>query len=86
MPDNATEMGSIIRFHRKRAGLTQLELANTADIGKSAVFDIEKGKTSVRLDTLLKICGALNLSLELNGPLMAAWRESRRVTEKIDAR
>lgn len=37
-------MASIIRGHRKKAGLTQKELADLAGLGKTVIFDIEKGK------------------------------------------
>lgn len=60
----------IIRFHRKQSKLTQIELARLAGVGKTVVFDIENGKESVRLDTLLKVCHVLNIQIKLEGPLM----------------
>ncbi|NOY06529.1 MAG: helix-turn-helix transcriptional regulator [Chlorobi bacterium] len=69
------DIGRIIRFHRKKAGLTQVQLARLAGVGKTVVFDIENGKESVRLDTLMKILAALNIRIELNSPLMAAFHE-----------
>lgn len=83
MSSKAQEIGSIIRFHRKQAGLTQLDLANLSAVGKSAVFDIEKGKATLRLDTILKICEALNLTIALSGPLMAAWRAQAESVKKL---
>lgn len=71
----ASEIGQIIKFHRGKAGLTRLQLADLAGIGKSALFDMEKGKTSVQLDTLLKVLAALNISLEPKSPLMQAWEK-----------
>jgi y4mF family transcriptional regulator len=68
-------IGSIVRFHRKQAGLTQIKLAALGEVGKSAVFDIEKGKSTVQLDTLLRVLSALNISIELDSPLMPAWRQ-----------
>jgi transcriptional regulator with XRE-family HTH domain len=38
------EIGNIIRFHRKKSGLTQKALADIAGVGKTVVFDIENGK------------------------------------------
>ena len=72
----ASEIGKIARFHRKSAGLTQLELANMAGVGKATVFDIEKGKETIQFDKLLKVLAVLNITLEPSGPLMAAWRDS----------
>ena len=61
-------MGVLVRKHRKRAELTQAELARYAGIGKTAVFDLEKGKATLRLSTLLAILPVLNLKLDLKGP------------------
>ncbi len=63
-------LAEIIRKHRKEAGLTQLQLAEMAGIGKTAVFDIEKGKETVQLDTLRKILSVLNIKAKLTSPLM----------------
>ncbi|MCP4450831.1 MAG: helix-turn-helix transcriptional regulator [Planctomycetes bacterium] len=77
-------MNTIIRFHRKQSGLTQSGLAELAGVGKTAVFDLEKGKPTVRLDTLLKVCQALNIQLILDSPLMAPWRSQNSEAEEID--
>ena len=66
-------IGKVVRFHRKRAGLSQRALADLAGIGKTSVFDIEKGKSTVRLATLLAVFDALNLKLNLAGPLMSEF-------------
>ncbi|MBN2600622.1 MAG: helix-turn-helix transcriptional regulator [Candidatus Marinimicrobia bacterium] len=63
-------IGSIIRFHRKKAGLTQKQLATLAGVGKTAVFDIEKGKKTVRLNTLTTLLSILNIHLIVQSPLM----------------
>lgn len=60
----------IVRFHRKRAGLSQSELARFAGVGKSAVFNLEKGKETIQLDTLYKILTVLNITVELQSSLM----------------
>lgn len=68
------DIGAIVRFHRKKSGLSQHGLAAMAGVGKTAVFDLEKGKATVRLDTVVKICGVLNMRLLLDSPLMEQWR------------
>ena len=66
------EIGKIIKLHREKADLTQLELAELAGTGKTVIFDIEKGKSTVKLDTLLKIFRALNISMALDSPIIDA--------------
>ena len=67
----AQSIGDVVRFHRRRSGLSQHELADLAGIGKTSVFDIEKGKPTVRLATLVSVLRVLNIDLLLDGPLMA---------------
>ncbi len=76
-PQPVQDIGAVIRFHRKQSGLSQRGLANMAGVGKTAVFDLEKGKTTVRLDTLNKICRILNIRLLIDGPLMEQWQAQR---------
>ena len=64
------EIAAIIKMHRKAAKLTQLELADLAGVGKTVVFDIEKGKETVKLDTLRKILKVLNIDMQLRSPLL----------------
>ena len=71
--DSIKEIGEVARYHRKKAGLTQQELAKLAGIGKTAVFDLEKGKQSIQLDTLRKILQVLNITIRLESPLMEAY-------------
>jgi HTH-type transcriptional regulator/antitoxin HipB len=65
------EIGVVIRYHRRRSGLSQSALAALAGIGKTSVFDIEKGKSTVRLATLMAALHALNIAWTLTSPLMA---------------
>ncbi|TDO67876.1 helix-turn-helix protein [Flavobacterium chryseum] len=58
-----------IKTNRKAAGLTQLELADLAGIGKTTVFDIEKNKQSVRWDSLKAILKVLNIEVRFISPL-----------------
>ena len=64
------EIGDIVRYHRKKSGLTQKELADLAGIGKTSVFDIEHGKQTVQLETLRAVFSVLNITLSLDSPLM----------------
>lgn len=68
-------IGKMVHFHRKRSGLSQAGLAKLAGLGKTVIFDIEKGKNSIRLDTLLKVLHVLNIRLDFSSPLMAKFYE-----------
>ncbi|MDD4190039.1 MAG: helix-turn-helix domain-containing protein [Mangrovibacterium sp.] len=61
---------TVIREHRKIAGLSQRQLAELAGVGKTVIFDLEKGKETIQLDTLRKILTALNIKVQLTSPIM----------------
>ena len=63
-------LATVIKKHRKAAGLSQLQLAEMAGVGKTVVFDIEKGKETVQLDTLRKILVVLNIKVQLTSSYM----------------
>ncbi len=63
------DIGTFVREHRKRAGLTRIELAAICGVGKTAIYDIEHGKETVRLRTLRLVLEALNITLRLESPL-----------------
>ncbi len=64
------QIGRTIIFHRKKSRLTQKQLADLAGVGKTVVFDIEKGKETVQLNSLLKVLSVLNIKLEMKSSLM----------------
>ena len=66
---NDPDLGTLIKEHRKEAGLTQLELANLAGVGKTTVFDIEKNKETVRFNNLLAVLKVLNIKVKFESPL-----------------
>ena len=67
------QLANIIRFHRKRSGLTQLELAEMAGVGKNMVYELENGKQSVRLDNLFKVLRVLNIECTFQSPLYESF-------------
>jgi Helix-turn-helix. len=72
---DALRIGEMVRFHRKMARLSQLELAKLAGVGKTVVFDLEHGKETVKLMTLLKLLHTLNIRLQFRGPLVEAFEK-----------
>ena len=80
------DIGRMVRFHRKKAKLSQLELAQLSGVGKTVVFDVEKGKESIRLSTLMKLLHTLNITIDFSGPLMDLFQNkvgSQNVEEKL---
>ena len=62
------EIAKTVHYCRKQSGLSQQELATLAGVGKTAIFDIEKGKQTVQLNTLLKVLGVLNIQMKFETP------------------
>lgn len=62
------EIANLVHYYRKQSGLSQQELAQLAGVGKTVIYDIEKGKESVRLNTLLKILDVLNIQMKFKTP------------------
>lgn len=61
-------LGDTVRRHRKLAGLSQAELAQLAGVGKTVVFDLEQGKATMRMATVLRLLAALNIRLGWTAP------------------
>lgn len=61
---------NIVKYHRKKAGLSQKGLADISGVGKTIVFVIVKGKETVQLKSILKIFEALNITIQFDTPLM----------------
>lgn len=60
------EKSKLIRFvknKRKLADITQVELAEKADVGLRFVRDLEQGKKSLRMDTVNKVLALFGAEL-----------------------
>lgn len=57
-----TEMGNKLLLIRKKAGLTQAEVAELAGLSDRTYADIERGTANMRIQTLLLICKSLNIT------------------------
>ena len=62
------DIAKIVHHCRKQSGLSREALARLAGVGKTVVFDIEKGKETVQLNTLLKILDVLNIKMKFETP------------------
>lgn len=72
---HSPQIAAMVRFHRKKGGLSQAELGRLAGLGKTVIFDIENGKLSIRLETLLKILNVLNIKIEFKSQLMTLFEK-----------
>lgn len=66
----ADQLAEVLKLHRKAARLSRIQLAELAGVGKTVIYDLEKGKESVQLDTLRKILKVLNITIVITSPLM----------------
>ena len=49
------ELGSFVKNRRNANGLTQKELAELAEVGIRLVSELERGKTTLRMDVVNKV-------------------------------
>lgn len=54
-------LGEAIRSYRKRAGLSQEQMAEKADLHHNYVGEIERGEKVASIDTLIKIARAVGV-------------------------
>ena len=69
------KISDIVLFHRRKSGLSRNQLADLAGVGKTAIYDIEKGKETIRFLTLQKVLKALNIKITFTSPLMEMLNE-----------
>jgi y4mF family transcriptional regulator len=74
---HSSQLASLIHYHRKQAGLSQVELARHAGVSRNIVQDLEAGKERASWKNLLAVLGVLNLQLEPTGPLVERWRNQQ---------
>jgi transcriptional regulator with XRE-family HTH domain len=64
------DLAELIYNHRKKAGLSRIELASLALVGKSMIYNLEHGSTGVNFKGLLRVLNVLNIHLEAASPLL----------------
>ena len=68
---SAEELGNAIRDARKKASLTQAELAFAAGVGLRFVSELEGGKPTAQLGKIMQVLAALG------GNLTVRWNDDR---------
>lgn len=63
--NNSRKLGRVIRAQRKALGLSQLELSRFAGCGLAFLYELETGKSTVRMDKLLAVLQVLGLELRV---------------------
>lgn len=65
---NSKEIGTRIRSIRKAQGLTQAELALTANTAPRFISDLENGKPTCQIGKMLDVVNSLGIRLEFISP------------------
>lgn len=55
-------IGNRLLAFRKKAGLTQIEVAEAAGLSDRTYADIERGSVNMRIETILRICDVLHIT------------------------
>lgn len=55
-------LGLNINYYRKKAGMTQENLAESIGVEKNHIGNIERAKIGASLDSIFSICEALDIS------------------------
>ena len=60
-PEHRRALGESIRIQRKKAELSQEQLAEKADLHHNYIGEIERGEKAATIDTLVKVAKALGV-------------------------
>jgi transcriptional regulator with XRE-family HTH domain len=69
-------IAKVIIWHRKQSRINQITLAEMANVSRTAIQRIENGQ-NYTLENLLRVLTVLNLTLQIDGPLMLRFQEDR---------
>jgi HTH-type transcriptional regulator / antitoxin HipB len=61
------QLGKAVRVARKHLGLAQPQLALAAGVGVRFIVDLEAGKPTVRLESVLRVIDALGGEIQISG-------------------
>ena len=64
---NAADLGRIIRKRRKKLGYTQVQVAAMMGVSPRLIGEIERGRGTVAVQTVLDLCTGLGIDLFLVG-------------------
>ena len=58
------KLGRRVRHYREKAGLSQIQLAEKANVSRPYVSQIENGVFNTSLETIISVANALQISIE----------------------
>lgn len=61
-----SRISETVQRRRKALGLTQLELADLAEVSERLIRDVEKGRLTIKTEKLLAILEALGLEIRIH--------------------
>lgn len=67
-------LASLVQYHRRAAGLSQVELSGLAEVSRKVVQNLEAGNRQVAWKNVLAVLRVLNVSLNPVGPLVKRWQ------------
>ncbi len=62
-PAWARELAQVVRARRRQLRFSQRELAELASVGPDFLYDLERGKPTVRLGTVMQVLDALGIDV-----------------------
>lgn len=65
--DTVSELSKLIKDTRKSQGLTQADLAISANVGVRFIVDLENGKETAQIGKILQVCQMLGLEIDIKG-------------------
>jgi len=68
-------LSSLVRYHRKAADLSQIELAELANVSRKVVQCIESGGEHISWKNVQAVLAVLNVTLTPTGPLVSQWQD-----------
>jgi len=63
-----SDLAALVRTLREQLRLTQRELASRAGVGPRAVWDLERGKPTIRLDVVTRVLAVFGRRVSVAEP------------------
>jgi transcriptional regulator with XRE-family HTH domain len=82
MKDNLKHVGENIRAARKKKDLTLEVLSGLSGVSESFLGMVERGASSISIETLIALCEALDVSAD--SLVMEGREENSRPSDKLD--